>query len=310
MLLSAGENTLTVTVPDEATIGMVGEVSVERFARFRFSSMAFASVSWLAGSGESGFGGLAYDGEVEDYQFEILRYEKDWGDAPLGPDLGQLPVPHPLGSGRRLALHLGALSGYADRRGDGRPADGGRHGRRPGQRRHGRDPGGRDQPGDELRDFRRLVGDAGDHPGIQSQRDQQRLPDLRSGRRERLAGGLRGRERPGDGHMGQPDGNAPDHLRGRGHLGERDRGHRECRRQPAGGQPGGRPGQRRRRRRGVRRHEPGAGRRRVAGGGHPHQRNERHARRLDRLQRRRRLGRRILPRPESSTRRASTTSSF
>ncbi len=84
--LQAGLNTLQVNVPDGGLSGvnLAGEPAVDRYSRFRFSSMKFEDVAWLyqAGIPEAGFEGLAYDGEVEDYLMEIVRYDKDWGDAP------------------------------------------------------------------------------------------------------------------------------------------------------------------------------------------------------------------------------------
>ncbi len=105
LLLQPGYNTLTVPINSSDVAMAPGEYVVERFGRFRFTSMKFEDVAWLyqAGSSFGGFEGLAYDGEVEDYQFEILRFEQDWGDAPSDPLAGS-PL-YPVLSAQNGAAH-------------------------------------------------------------------------------------------------------------------------------------------------------------------------------------------------------------
>ena len=74
--LGPGPNTLAFNVPDE-TQTMEGYT----FARFRFSTTGLLSDGTpMAPTGEAG------DGEVEDYRLKIIRFEEDFGDAPMYAD--------------------------------------------------------------------------------------------------------------------------------------------------------------------------------------------------------------------------------
>ncbi len=81
---------LVFSVPREAEYG-------SSWARFRLTSYRFTPENALS------FTGLADDGEVEDYQVELVRYYRDWGDAPasygtLRADNGAYHVVWPVGN--------------------------------------------------------------------------------------------------------------------------------------------------------------------------------------------------------------------
>ncbi len=75
--LGPGPNTLAFNVPDESQTR-----EGYTFARFRFSTTGLLSdgITPMAPTGEAG------DGEVEDYRLKIIRFEEDFGDAPMFAD--------------------------------------------------------------------------------------------------------------------------------------------------------------------------------------------------------------------------------
>ena len=74
-----GVNTMAVAIPS----GIEGKIK----ARFRFGS-DFAAVTQLTGE--------APNGEVEDYEFTVVKYLKDFGDAPNGTSAQGTPQSYPV----------------------------------------------------------------------------------------------------------------------------------------------------------------------------------------------------------------------
>lgn len=118
--LGPGPNTLAFNVPDESQT-----LEGYTFARFRFSTTGLLSDGTpMAPVGEAG------DGEVEDYRLKIIRFEEDFGDAPMYADEGPVhsisATVGPQAARHRIipGFHLGAdidpeLDGQPNTQADG-----------------------------------------------------------------------------------------------------------------------------------------------------------------------------------------------